>query len=88
MCKLSILFTPFKEYIVLFIVKTQIGIIVVGAIIVIFGTIFQFQGKAVIGPQSSFMYSNPEWIAYGIWIAIIGIVIIGFGASLKFLRKT
>ena len=62
-------------------------IIILGGIVIISGTIFHLQGQAVVGPQSSFMYSNPEWIAYGQHIVIIGIFIIGIGISLKFLKK-
>jgi len=62
-------------------------IIILGIIVIISGIIFHLQGQAVVGPQSSFMYSNPEWIAYGQYIVIIGIFIIGVGISLKFLKK-
>ena len=31
-------------------------------VFMIFGTTFQFQGHGVIGPESSFMYQNPNWI--------------------------
>lgn len=52
-----------------------IAIAIVGSIITILGTIFHFQGQSVIGPESSFMYSNPDWITYGSQIMIIGIII-------------
>jgi len=45
--------------------------------------IFHLQGQAKVGPESSFMYANPEWITYGQQIAISGIAIIGFGMILK-----
>jgi hypothetical protein len=45
----------------------------------IFGLIFHLQGQSIVGPESSFMYSNPDWITYGIQISIIGIVILGTG---------
>ena len=38
----------------------------------VFGLIFHFQGQSVVGPETSFMYSNPEWITYGIVILIVG----------------
>jgi len=55
-----------------------------GTIISILGLVFHLQGQSIVGPESSFMYSNPDWVTYGIQIIIIGIVIfaIGFGVSL------
>lgn len=61
-------------------------IIVTGMIISIFGIIFHLQGQSIIGPESSFMYSNPDWITHGIEILIIGIAIIGIGVIIK-IRK-
>ena len=52
---------------------------IVGFIIMIFGLIFHLQGQSIVGPESSFMYSNPDWITYGTQISIIGIVIVGTG---------
>ncbi len=43
------------------------------------GGIFHFQGQGVIGPESSFMYSNPDWISYGQQIVIVGLIIVGAG---------
>ena len=57
--------------------------IILGIIITVTGVIFHLQGQAIVGPESSFMYSNPEWITYGQQIAISGIAIIGFGVFLK-----
>ena len=45
----------------------------------IFGIIFQFQGQGVIGPESSFMYENPSWSDNGIYIGMIGVIIILIG---------
>jgi len=50
-----------------------------GIIMSIFGMIFHLQGQSVVGPETSFMYSNPEWITYGIGIVGIGIIIITIG---------
>jgi len=50
-----------------------------GAFVLVFGLIFHLQGLSVVGPESSFMYSNPEWVRHGIQIAVIGIVIIAAG---------
>jgi len=41
--------------------------------------VFFLQGQSLVGPKSSFMYSNPQWIINGQWIAIIGIIILGAG---------
>ena len=46
------------------------------------GGIFHFQGQGIIGPESSFMYSNPEWISYGQQIVILGLIIVGAGIGL------
>ncbi len=54
-------------------------LIIIGIIILIFGLIFHLQGQSVIGPESSIMYSNPEWITHGIHIVIVGIIIVAAG---------
>ncbi len=56
--------------------KPVIGI---GITILISGIVFSLQGQAVVGPESSFMYSNPEWITYGQWIVIVGVMILAVG---------
>ena len=63
------------------------SIIGIGSIIFIFGLIFDLQGQAIVGPKSSFMYANPDWITYGIQLMVLGIIIIGVGALLKILKK-
>ena len=60
-------------------------LIIIGIIIVILGLIFHLQGQSVVGPESSFMYANPDWVAYGIEISIIGIII--FVAGLIIIKK-
>ncbi len=67
--------------------KKGIFTITVGGIIVIFGIIFHLQGQSVVGPESSFMYSNPDWITYGIQIAIIGLIIIISGTTISIMKK-
>jgi len=54
-------------------------LIIIGIIIGIFGSIFHLQGQSIVGPESSFMYANPEWISYGLQIVIIGIIILSIG---------
>ena len=63
------------------------SIVGIGIITFIFGLIFDLQGQSIVGPESSFMYANPDWITYGIQIMIGGIVIIGIGSALKILKK-
>ncbi|MFQ5783089.1 MAG: hypothetical protein ACE5GR_08590 [Nitrosopumilus sp.] len=59
--------------------KMSKPLIIIGILILIFGIIFHLQGQSMVGPESSFMYSNPDWITYGIQIAMAGIIIIGIG---------
>ena len=61
--------------------------IIIGLIVLIAGIIFHLQGQAIIGPESSFMYSNPDWITYGQQIAISGILVTSFGVALKISKK-
>ena len=63
------------------------SIIGIGIISFIFGLIFDLQGQSIVGPESSFMYANPNWITYGIQIMVGGIIIIGIGSVLKILKK-
>jgi hypothetical protein len=67
----------------------NIGIIVSvsGVIFVILGIIFYLQGLSLVGPESSFMYSNPKWITYGFEIIIVGVIIIGIGSGIKILKR-
>tara|TARA_B100002049_G_scaffold79221_1_gene58392 strand:+ start:379 stop:585 length:207 start_codon:yes stop_codon:yes gene_type:complete len=67
--------------------KKGYSLIVIGVITLIFGLIFDLQGQSMIGPESSFMYANPNWIAYGIGIMIAGIGVVVIGITLKVLRK-
>ncbi len=64
------------------------SLVIIGTIVLIFGLIFHLQGHSIIGPQSSFMYSNPEWITYGIGILIVGIIIIVTGIGIKIIKRT
>ncbi|MDA0756579.1 MAG: hypothetical protein O3C04_05030 [Crenarchaeota archaeon] len=57
----------------------SLSIVIPGVIIIIFGIIFSFQGQGVVGPESSFMYENQEWIDNGIFISMIGVILILIG---------
>ena len=49
---------------------------IIGVVLVILGIIFILQSKSVVGPTSSFMYSNSEW-------TVNGSIIIGIGITLS-----
>lgn len=63
-----------------------ISLIGIGAVIVAFGTLFFLQGNSIVGPHSSFMYSNPKWIVNGGVIAAVGAGIIAFGIGMNLRR--
>lgn len=62
-------------------------VIILGVIVVILGLVFHLQGRSIIGPESSFMYSNPEWITLGQQIIIVGILMIVAGLIIKLKSK-
>lgn len=63
--------------------KIWSAVVFVGTVISILGIIFHLQGLSIVGPESSFMYANPEWASYGIQIVILGVIILGAGISIK-----
>lgn len=64
------------QYNMMRISKLVIGL---GVGLVILGVLFQFQGRGVVGPESSFMYYNKDWIYYGTTMIVSGVLIIGAG---------
>jgi len=60
-------------------VRISKPIIVIGIAMIIFGTVFLSQGRGQIGPESSFMYYNNDWIYYGMGIMVLGIIVSGLG---------
>jgi len=68
--------------------KIGFTISIIGIIILILGIIFYLQGLSIVGPESSFMYSNPKWITYGLEIIIVGVIIIGLGSGIKIIKKS
>ena len=62
-------------------------LLVVGFILVIAGIIFVAQSNSMIGPQSSFMYSNPKWTVNGFAISIGGVVIVIYGMLIHFINN-
>ena len=67
--------------------KGKKAVIVAGIGIMIMGVIFHLQGQSIVGPESSFMYSNPQWVTYGIQIAIAGGIILAVGIGLSCSKK-
>ena len=68
--------------------KIGLTVSIIGIIILILGIIFYLQGLSIVGPESSFMYSNPKWIIYGLEIIIAGVIIIGVGSAIKIIKKS
>jgi hypothetical protein len=60
---------------------------VVGALFTIAGLIFTAQSKSLVGPQSSFMYSNPEWTANGFLILGVGLAVLFSGIAIWISRN-
>jgi hypothetical protein len=61
--------------------------VIMGSIIMAFGVLFIAQSLSVIGPESSFMYRNPEWAANGSIIIAIGAVFVACGITIMFKRR-
>jgi len=64
------------------------AVILTGIGIMIMGVIFHLQGKSIVGPESSFMYSNPQWVTYGTQIVVLGGIILAIGIGLNFIKKS
>jgi hypothetical protein len=62
-------------------------LLVIGTITSILGLIFHLQGQSIVGPESSFMYSNPDWVTFGIQIMIMGIITVVIGFGINFIKK-
>ena len=58
-------------------------LIVIGLILIIMGIIFQLQSISLIGPSSSFMYSNQDWTFNGLLIIAIGSSVILIGLYVR-----
>jgi hypothetical protein len=54
----------------------KILIEIIGTALVLAGLIFTAQSKALLGPQSSFMFNNPSWTINGFMFIIAGIIIL------------
>ena len=62
-------------------------LMVSGAIIIAMGIIFGLQGRGVIGPEESFMYSDPQWSINGWAFMMAGAAMI-LGAILALGKKS
>jgi hypothetical protein len=69
---------------------TYIGkiLLVIGALSTVAGLIFVAQSKSLVGPQSSFMYSNPEWTANGFVILGVGLAVLFSGIAIWIYRNS
>jgi hypothetical protein len=61
-------------------------LLVVGFILIIAGIIFVAQSNSMIGPQSSFMYSNPQWTVNGFAISAMGLIILVCALVIHFVK--
>jgi hypothetical protein len=55
------------------------AVIIVGLLLVFFGTVFALQGANIIG-GSAVMSGNTTYIYVGVVLAVIGLILIGAGA--------
>lgn len=62
-------------------------LIVIGIVCIISGLVFAAQSKSLVGPQSSFMYSNPEWTLNGFLILGVGFIILISGIAIWGYKK-
>ena len=65
----------------------KILIEVIGISLLLAGLIFTAQSKELLGPQSSFMYSNPSWTINGFMLIIAGIIILILGIILRIIFR-
>lgn len=49
---------------------------IIGIALVLIGLVFTAQSESYVGPQSSFMYSNPSWTINGLMIIMAGVIIL------------
>jgi hypothetical protein len=59
-------------------------LVAIGLVITALGIIFTLQSESVIGPTSSFMYSEPSWTINGYIIISIGLGVIIVSAIVRY----
>jgi hypothetical protein len=62
-------------------------LVIVGIIAGIVGLAFTAQSKSIVGPESSFMYNNPQWTINGYVIFGVGLAIIFSGVVIWIFRN-
>ena len=65
----------------------KILIELIGIALILTGVIFTAQSKALLGPPSSFMYSNPSWTVNGSMVIIAGIIVLILGIILRVISR-
>ncbi len=56
---------------------------IIGIVLVLAGLIFTAQSQSLLGPQSSFMYSNPSWTTNGFMFILAGVIILVLNIIVK-----
>jgi uncharacterized membrane protein len=59
-------------------------IVIIGLVIVSLGIIFKLQSESLLGPSSSFMYSDPTWTTNGYILIAIGLGFIVVGVIMRY----
>ena len=69
--------------------KSNLGkiLVIIGILAGIAGLAFTAQSKSIVGPESSFMYNNPQWTINGYVIFGVGLAIIFSGVVIWISRK-
>lgn len=62
-------------------------LIVIGILSITAGLVFVAQSKSLVGPDSSFMYSNPEWTLNGFVILGVGLAVLFSGIAIWIYSK-
>lgn len=60
-----------------------IASVVLGVLVILMGFIFELQGLGTLGPTSSVMYNNVDWVYGGGAVVVVGILILGAGLYLN-----
>ena len=59
------------------------SLLFVGLLVVLAGVVFTLQGLGIVGPPTSFMYQNGQWIYGGSAMVVIGSLIFLGGLFLR-----
>lgn len=61
----------------------SLSLLGVGLLLALSGVVFTLQGFGIVGPPTSFMYQNNQWIYGGSATLVIGIIIFASGLFLR-----